>query len=209
MLAGDLGGHGRGEGARFGPEDLRLAEGLVKRAADDGLGRVGQSLKFGVGPDDTQVGIDDGDSVGNRVQDLFGLDHHPDPAHGRELRRIDVDGVEFLVAQEGKRLRDRSNGHPLKRFGKPVEARLLVRAVAINYQKSRLWSHTAFPQADRSACRTCAGRPKRTPPVNDDRDSNLIVTRTGDRGKTALECAHKVGESLARKSPRMRYRRLV
>ena len=113
MLAAAFDGHRRRERARIRPEDLRLTERLIERTADDLRRRIRQQMKLGVGPDDPQVRVDHGDAVRDRVQDLLGLDHHPDPAHGRELRGVDVHRVELLIAQQRKRLRDRADRHAL------------------------------------------------------------------------------------------------
>ena len=117
-----LRGHRRRERAGIRPEDLRLAERLVERAADDLRRRIGQQMKLRVGPDDPQIRVDHRDAVRDRVEDLLGLNHHPDPAHGRELRSVDVDRVELLIAQQRKRLRDRADRHALERLGQASRA---------------------------------------------------------------------------------------
>ncbi len=159
-------GDRRRERAGIRPQNLRLTERLIELGADDLGRRIRQQMKLRVGPDDSQVRVNHGDAVRDRVEDLLGLDHHPDPAHRRELRRIDVHRVELLIAQQRKRLRDRADRHALERLGQAVEGRLPLRAVTIYDQQSRLFSHAGHPQLGRYSLGLLTSRQTQTPLPN-------------------------------------------
>ena len=159
-------GDRRSERAGIRPENLRLTERLIELAADDLRRRIRQQMKLRVGPDDSQVRVDHGDPIGDRVQDLFGLNHHPDPAHGRELRSIDVHRVELLIAEQRQRLRDRTDRHALGCLGQGVKGRLPMRAVTIDDQQSRLFSHAVHPPLGRYTFGLLESRQTQTPLPN-------------------------------------------
>ena len=140
--------HRTGERTRVGSQNFRLGEDMVKLAAGHLRLRIGERQELGVRPDDPQVRIDHGHAVGDRVEDLLGLDDHAHPAHGRELRCVDIDPAELRVPQERQRLGDRVHRHHVERFAKLFERGFPLRHFAIDDQQSRVVGHVGYPSPD-------------------------------------------------------------
>ena len=153
-------------GQRSGPWISASASDLVEPGADDMHRRVGEREEFGIAPDDPQVGVNHRHAVGDRVEDLLGLDDHPHPAHGRKLRCVDIDAAELRVSQHRERLGDRSNRHHVERFAELADNRFSRGCVAIDDKQSRLLGHIEYPSLDErpparhAVCKSPAARGK-------------------------------------------------
>ncbi len=109
---------------------------------------VGERVELGVGPDDPEVGVDDRDAVGDRVEDLVGLDQDARPADRRELRGVDVDPGELLLAEQDQGAGHRPGRDDLVTIGQVLARRRPGVGVAFDDQESRLLRHTCRPRPD-------------------------------------------------------------
>ena len=132
---------GGGERAGERAEDLGRAKRPVKRRADRLDRGVGQERELGVGPDDPEVGVDDGHAVGDRVEDLIGLDQDAGPADRRELRRVDVDPGELLLADQDHRSGHGPGADEVEALGQETAGRGGLRRVTLDDQESGLVGH--------------------------------------------------------------------
>ena len=134
-----------GERARVGAEHLGIAQHPVELAADRLDLRVGQRMELGVRPDDAEVGIDHRHAVGDGVEDLVGLDQHARPADRRELRGVDVDAREVLLAEQDQGPRHGPRRDHVVVLGQVLARRRSRRILAFDDQESRLVRHSCHP----------------------------------------------------------------
>ncbi len=155
--------------APFG-EGEDLEEGAVDRIVRD----AGQVTELGVVPEDALTfRIDDGDPIGDGLQDLIRLQEHPRPAEREQLRGGHVDAFELLFPEQ-----EEGPGHAAGlddligvTEGEAGGQRGGV-GLAIDHQDTRLLGHARRPPRrlghDQAPCRS---RPRRVPP--DDRRSSV------------------------------------